>query len=77
MGENSDRLVGLKRDMRFVNSNNEYLVQVKEASLTIGKTMLFHRKYLEKYIRDEVWVEWNKNRFCEDISINALIRNKI
>lgn len=68
MGKRTDRLVGLKRDMRFGNSNNEYLVQVKEASLTIGKTMLFHRKFLEKYMKDEVLVEWNKNRFCEDIS---------
>ncbi|CAG2196676.1 unnamed protein product [Mytilus edulis] len=72
-GKNTDRLVGLKRDMRFVNSRNEYLVRGKKPSLTIGKTMLFHRKYLEKYMQDEVLVEWNKNRFCEDISMNALI----
>ncbi|CAC5416571.1 EXT2 [Mytilus coruscus] len=71
--ENMDRLVGVSRDMRFVNSKNEYLVQGKEPSLVIGKTMLFHRKYLQKYIQDKALVEWNDKRFCEDISMNALI----
>ncbi|CAC5416562.1 EXT2 [Mytilus coruscus] len=71
--ENIDRLVGISTDKRFVNSKNEYLVQGKEPSLVIGKTMLFHHKYLQKYMQDKALVEWNDKRFCEDISMNALI----
>ncbi|CAC5419928.1 EXT2 [Mytilus coruscus] len=71
--ENTNRLVGISRDMRYVNSNNEYLVSGKNPSLTIGKTMLFHRTYLKKYMQDKTLVEWNRKRFCEDISMNALI----
>ncbi|VDI52484.1 Hypothetical predicted protein [Mytilus galloprovincialis] len=71
--ENIDRLVGISRDMRFVNSKNEYLVQGKEPSLVKGKTMLFHSKYLQKYMQDKALVEWNDKRFCEDITMNALI----
>ncbi|CAG2216824.1 EXTL3 [Mytilus edulis] len=74
--ENIDRLVGISSDMRFVNSKNEYLVKGKEPSLVIGKTMLLHRKYLQKYMQDKALVDWNDKRFCEDISMNALILKK-
>ncbi|VDI14797.1 Hypothetical predicted protein [Mytilus galloprovincialis] len=71
--ENPSRLVGISRDMRYVNSMNEYIVRGKNPSLTIGKTMLFHRKYLVKYMQDTKLVDWNSKRYCEDISMNALI----
>lgn len=74
--ENTDRLFGL--DGRFVLPGNKYSGygrRHRESPLVIGKTMLFHRKYLEQYMNDQALVEWNRPRFCEDISMNALIFN--
>ncbi|CAC5389241.1 EXTL3 [Mytilus coruscus] len=73
--ENTDRLLGL--DGRFVHSGYQYsgYSHGHNSSLVIGKTMLFHRKYLEQYMNDKVLVEWNQPRFCEDISMNALFFN--
>ncbi|CAC5389239.1 unnamed protein product [Mytilus coruscus] len=75
--ENTNRLVGISRDMRYVNSMNEYVARGRNPSLTFGKTMLFHRKYLVKYMQDKKLVDWNSKRNCEDITMNALIFKEI
>lgn len=72
--ENVDRLIGVVPDMRYVSENDDYKVTGSDPVIAIGKTMLFHRKYLQQYMQDKDLVEWNKDKFCEDVSMNGLIR---
>lgn len=44
------------------------------AIIVIGKTMVFHKRYLEAYMKDQEMVDWvSEPQFCEDIAMNALI----
>lgn len=46
-------------------------------NLVIGKTMLFHKKWLSAYQSDtDLWAYTGEQKhFCEDILMNAIIRN--
>lgn len=59
--------------MPFSSTLMNYMPYQK--NLVIGKTMLFSKFYLNVYLRDESVVNFVKNHFCEDVLMNAVIRN--
>lgn len=71
-----DKLVGL--DQRAASRDGIYKAPVdnETATIVIGKTMMFHQRYLAEYMLDEELVQFNDGRYCEDIALSALIRNK-
>lgn len=76
--EDPRRLVGYGGDIRGVNSSFGYNLWPRAwYSMVLDKTWIFHRDYLEYYMRNSAvkkLVDETKN--CEDIAMNSLITVK-